>query len=110
MAKKKNIKHIIGGGKGTHYMASYQSDAIGDTMAMPEKAKKEYIKFNQQQEVDKLKFDAQQRAGYQQLSSTVIKPIIQAQEGKYARDILTRKLTKGLDISVNTPGKYGIDY
>jgi len=110
MAKKDNTKKIVGGGKDYLYHYSYWSDAVGDTMSAPAAAIKEVVKFNQRQEVDRLKFDSQQRAGRKQFSSTVIKPIIQAQEGQYARQMLTRKLTKGLDLTVNKPGKYGIDY
>ena len=110
MAKKDNTKKIVGGGKDYLYHMSYWSDAVGDTMSAPTAAVKEWVKFNQRQEVDRLKFDAKQRAGRKKFSNTVIEPIFQAQEGKYTRDILTRKLTKGLDLTVNKPGKYGIDY
>ena len=133
MAKKKNIKHIIGGGKGTTYMSSYYSHAVGDTMSMPEKAHKELIKFNQRQEVDRLKF-----------IGTEVQPLIQAQEDIYKKEV--RKLPQAsgdskkkisrdssmkkfpqarqaqrvfkkrgyissyLDLSANKPGKYGVDY
>ena len=79
---KDNTKKIEGAGHGTTYLFSYYSSKVGDQMPMPEKARKELIKFNQQQEVDRMRFDA-----------TVINPIIQSWEDRNINNANT-KLSK----------------
>ena len=71
-----NAKKIVGAGKGTSYLFSYWSSSVGDTMPMPANAKKETIKFNQQQTVDRMRHAA-----------TVINPMLKIWEDRNRSNI-----------------------
>jgi len=67
----KQVKRIVGAGKGssTHYL--YYSTAVGDVMSLPKEGQKAATKFAHQQAVDRMKFNAM-----------VIEPIIQSWEDR----------------------------